>query len=63
MLDKVLDLLRYPSTTKGLVTLAGALGVAVKPEFAEALVAAVLAVVGALDLFLSDADVVTKKKK
>lgn len=63
MLDKLVELLKYPSTAKGLVAVAGALGVVVKPEFADAVVAAALAVVGVIDFFLSDADVVTKKKK
>lgn len=62
LLLKALDALRYPSTWKGIVTLLASAGVALKPELAEGIVTAAVAVVGVLWTLFSDADVKTKKK-
>jgi hypothetical protein len=54
---KVLDYLRYPSTWKGLVTIATAAGMKFSDVQAEALIAAGLAVIGLIDVFYSESDV------
>ena len=60
LLAKLLNALRYPSTYKGLTTLLTLVGVHVAPEQADAIATAGIAVVGAIGLFLSDADVKAK---
>lgn len=63
---KALDLLRYPSTYKGILALLGVAGVTLAPDKAEAISTAGIALYGAISLFFSDADVkptpVAKKK-
>lgn len=59
---KLIELLKYPSTWKGLITLVTILGVKVAPEQAEAIATAGIATVGAIATFFSDADVKTAAK-
>lgn len=61
LLLKALDALRYPSTWKGIITLLASAGVALKPELAEAIGTAGVALVGVIWLVFSDADVAKKK--
>ena len=63
MLNKLLEYLKYPSTVKGLFTIIGLLGYTFAPAFQEQIAAACIAIVGVISTLLSDADVVTKKKK
>jgi hypothetical protein len=60
MLVKFLDLFRYPSTWKGIVTLLTLAGLKIAPDQAEAITQAGLATVGAIWMFFSDADVKAK---
>lgn len=60
---KALSNLRYESTLSGLTILLGLAGVTFAPELKEAIATAVVGLVGVIKLFLSDADVVEKKKK
>lgn len=57
---KLLDLLRYPSTYQGIVGFLTAVGVTVKPELAEQIAAAGVAVVALIHTFVTDADVKDK---
>lgn len=63
LIAKALNALRYPSTYKGLFTILGLIGVNVAPDHADTIANAAIGVVGAISLFLSDADVAEKKKK
>lgn len=60
ILLKALDLLRYPSTYKGIIALLGVAGVTLAPAQAEAITTAGIALYGAISLFFSDADVKSK---
>jgi hypothetical protein len=63
MLNKIKEWLSYPSSKTAIISIAGALGIAIEPTFIEYIVAAAMAIIGIVDLFKSDVDVVTKKKK
>lgn len=51
---KLLDNLKYPSTIKGIIGLAGAAGLYVSPEHAEVITAAVIGLVGLVQVFVDD---------
>lgn len=55
---KVAAYLQYPSTYKGLVTLATLAGVNVAPDQATAISSLGIAIFGVISVFFSDADVV-----
>lgn len=57
LLLKALQNLKYPSTLQGLTVLAGLVGVHLAPELLEAIATAVVALVGVINLLMSDADV------
>ena len=63
MLNKIFEYAKFPSTWKGLFTIIGLLGYTFAPEFQEQIAATCIAIVGVISTLLSDADVVTKKKK
>ena len=54
---KALKNLKYPSTLQGITILAGVVGVQLAPELLEAIATAVVALVGVINLLMSDADV------
>lgn len=58
LLQKLGDYLKYPSTWKGVVTALTLVGVKVDPAQADAISTAGVALVSAIFLFFSDADVV-----
>lgn len=60
IVKKVLELFLWPSTWKGLVAIATAAGVTISPELTDKIVAAGLAVIGAIQVFVDDHD---KEKK
>lgn len=60
LLSKLGDYLRYPSTWQGIVSILTAVGVTLKPEQAEAIASAGIALVGVLLAFFSDSDVKQK---
>lgn len=47
----ILERLKEPSTWRGIVVLAGVLGVAIKPEVADQAATAVAAAVGLIEIF------------
>jgi len=51
---KVLEYLKYASTWKGLVAVAAAFGITFTDAQADAVVAAALAVIGAIQIFIDD---------
>lgn len=53
--QQILDQLRQPSTWRGLVLLVSSLGVAIRPDVGEALIAAGLALSGLIGVLTSDA--------
>ena len=55
MTPYILNRLAEPSTWRGLISLATALGVTISPEQAEYIIAACLAIVGAINVFKKDA--------
>lgn len=57
---KILSNLKYESTLSGLTILLGLIGAKLAPEYIEHIATAVMAIVGALKLFLSDADAAAK---
>ena len=50
MKDRLLAALSQESTYRGVVALVGAFGIVVEPDKAEAIIAAVLAVIGAINV-------------
>lgn len=60
LLDKLVDLLRYPSTYQGLTALLGVFGVAVAPEHAQEIGTAAAVIIGAILTLFSDSDVKPK---
>lgn len=60
LLEKLIAALKYPSTLQGLTTLLTLAGVVIAPDKLSAIIAAGVAVFGAIDLFLSDSDVKPK---
>lgn len=56
-MQKIIDFLKYPSTWQGIVALLGVVGVTLNPDQIAAITTAGVAVVGAIALFFSDADV------
>lgn len=64
MKDFLIDRLREPSTWRGLVLLLTALGLTLSPEAQEAIIAAGLALAGALGVLLPDPKkIATKESK
>lgn len=61
LIAKALNHLKYPSTIQGILGLAAAAGLVIKPELQEQIIAAGVAVAGLIAFLFSDADV--KKKK
>lgn len=57
LLLKALQNLKYPSTLQGLTVLAGLVGAQLAPALLEAIATAVVAIVGVINLLMSDADV------
>lgn len=57
MLNKLIELLKYPSTYQGLAILLSLAGVVLKPDQAAAISAVGAAVYGLLKVFTSDTDV------
>lgn len=60
LLLKALDFLRYPSTWKGIITLLTTAGVVLKPELADQIAVAGVALVGVIFTLFSDVDVKPK---
>lgn len=54
MLDFILERGKEPSTWRGLVALATAVGISVSPELSEALIALGLALIGVLGVLTKD---------
>lgn len=52
----ILEYLKHASTWKGLIAIATAAGVGVSPELAEKIIAAGLAAVGLIQVFIDDSD-------
>jgi len=63
MLDWIKERGKEPSTYKGLAALFGVIGYQLDPEAFEIIIAAVLAVIGAIDFFQNEGKVLTKKKE
>ena len=49
-MDKIAEKLLEPSTWRGIIALVGAVGLILKPENAAAILAAVLALIGAINV-------------
>lgn len=54
MLKKIFEYLLHASTWKGLIAVATAAGVAISPELADKIIAAGMACVGAIQIFIDD---------
>ncbi len=63
ILSKIKEYLAYPSTSKGLVFALGLVGYTIEPAALESILYTVGSIVALLEVFTSDADVITKKKK
>lgn len=53
-MKKIIELLKQDSTWKGIISLATALGLAVKPEQAAAITALGLSLVGLIQVFITE---------
>jgi hypothetical protein len=60
---RALKNLKYASTLNGLTLLSGLVGYAVSPELLDAIATAVVAVLGVINLFMSDADAAAAEGK
>ena len=63
LLLKLLANLKYESTLSGLTILAGLVGAKLAPEHIDAIATAVVALVGVIKTFMSDADAAASEKK
>ena len=50
----LLKKLQQESTWRGIITVAGAFGIAIKPDLAEAIIAAALGLVGLINIIKND---------
>jgi hypothetical protein len=62
VISKIKEYLTYPSTIKGIVMVLGLIGYNIDPAFLDQIILAIIAIVGAIEMLFSDADVVKKKK-
>lgn len=53
-MKKLLDLLKQDSTQKGIISLLTAFGVTIKPELATAIIAAGMALIGLIQVFITE---------
>ena len=60
MLKTILEYLKQDSTWKGLISIATALGLTIKPELAAAIIAAGMGLVGLIQVFITE-DAAPKK--
>ena len=56
-MNAILDKLQEPSTVRGLIALLGAVGITVQPEYHEHIIAAVLALIGLINVWRKESKV------
>ena len=56
-MNAILDKLQEPSTVRGLIALLGALGITIQPEYHNHIVAAVLALIGIINVWRKESKV------